>query len=97
MVGCYRGNAISRHRRKTNGFVVNRGFDGHAVPGWGMRTKYPRWHAFRQPMKACEGPILGGLGIDSVEGDWHHHVDELAICFQDSRLLGSLQAQSDFG
>ena len=85
---------------KLNGFVVNRGFDGHAVlQGWGGKDGV-------SPL-ACipatdggpvEGPDSGRCrGIGSVEGDWHHHVDELAICFQDTRLLGSLQAQGDFG
>ena len=36
-----------------------------------------------------EGPDSGRCGgIGSVEGDWHHHVDELAICFQDPGFWG---------
>ena len=43
------------------------------------------------------GPIWEVWGDRLVEGDWHHHVDELAICFQDPQASGALQAQGDFG
>ena len=85
---------------KLNGFVVNRGFDGHAVlQGWGDEDEVSPLACIPAtdggPVEGSDFGRCGGIG--SVEGDWHHHVDELAICFQDPRLLGSLQAQGDFG